>query len=168
MEKREAQAPNLSCVIHIINKIAPIILKSCCFASFIFGLWNFGNVTKTEIKHNLIIFKKAFLGSSHGGSVETNLTSIHEDSGSIPGLAQWVKDLELLWLWRRLATAAQIRPLAWELPYAMGVVLKRQKKKKKKKKKKKEEERGRRRRTCDLLAIVKFLHFSGDPVFVLC
>jgi len=33
----------------------------------------------------------------------------------------------LLWLWCRLAAAALIRPLAWELPYASDAVLKRNK-----------------------------------------
>ena len=34
--------------------------------------------------------------SSHRGLVVTNLTSAHEDSGSIPGLLQWVRDPALL------------------------------------------------------------------------
>ena len=61
----------------------------------------------------------------------------------IPGLAHWVKNLGMAascgvghrcgsdpvlpWLWHRAAAAASIQPLAWELPYAAGVALKRKK-----------------------------------------
>ena len=42
----------------------------------------------------------------------------------------------MLLLWGRLAAAAPIQPLAWELPHAASAALKRQKKKKKKEKRK--------------------------------
>jgi len=63
-----------------------------------------------------------------------NPTRMGEVVGSIPGLAQWLKDLVLGWLWCRPAPVAPMGPLAWESPYATGAALKSQKTKDKKKK----------------------------------
>ena len=42
-------------------------------------------------------------------------------------------DLAWLWLWRRLAATALIRPLAWEPSYAVGTALEKTKKEKERK-----------------------------------
>ena len=94
-----------------------------------------------------LFIKHLLFQSSYRGSEVTNPTSIPKDTGSIPGLAQWVEDLAfpvscgvgqrrgsdlaLLCLWCRPAATAPIWPLAWKLPYATDVVLKKKKKKKK-------------------------------------
>ena len=77
-----------------------------------------------------------------------NLTRNHEVVGSIPGRAQWVKEL-----WCRSQTRLrsgcgsgvgwrlQLQldgPLAWESPYAMSAALEKKTKREKKKKKKKD------------------------------
>ena len=54
--------------------------------------------------------------------------SVYENADLIPGLAQWVKDLVLLWLWRRPEAAAPNQPLVRELPYTTGEALKKKKK----------------------------------------
>ena len=41
-------------------------------------------------------YRNSNFGSSHCGAEETNLTGIHKDADSIPGLPQWVGDPVLL------------------------------------------------------------------------
>ena len=56
------------------------------------------NKTKTDFKKStpdLLSFKKYLLESPLWLSSNENLTSIHEDEGSIPGLEQCIEDLAL-------------------------------------------------------------------------
>ena len=63
-------------------------------------------------------------------------------------------DPALLWLWRRLAATAPIRPLAWEPPYAEGVAQEMAKRPKKKKKKGRKEGRKEEREHGKLSTII--------------
>ena len=89
--------------------------------------------------------KKTRDGSFSCGLAVRNLTSIHRTQvlslASLSALRirhchelccrsqTWLGSF-LLYLWGRPAAAAPVRPLAWELSYAMSVALKRPKKKK--------------------------------------
>ena len=83
-------------------------------------------VNSTALDTTIFVERVNFkmLQSSHRGTEETNPARNRELAGSIPDLAQWVKNLALLWLWYRLAAVALIHLLAWEPPYTTGVALK--------------------------------------------
>ena len=67
-------------------------------------------------------------------------------------------DLELLWLWHRLAAPAPIRPLAWEPPYVSGAAVKKQKTKNKNKNKNKNKKN---------LMLREYLFLKSSSYFIL-
>ena len=102
---------------------------------------NIGDLGLLAIK----TIKSIEFGSFHFGSVVVNQTRLSmrrwvRSLASLSGLTVWHccelwcrcgSDLALLWLWHRPAATTPIRPLAWELPYAVGVALKKTREKEK-------------------------------------
>ena len=62
----------------------PFRQKSPSKSTIVFSLWS-------------LWIRKKWIWNSRHGSVEVNLTSIHEVSGSILGLARWVRDPVFPW-----------------------------------------------------------------------
>ena len=69
-------------------------MKSCYKAQGTISNHLWWNMMEDNMRKRMCVF-----GSSCCGSAETNLTSFHEDAGSVPGLTQWVWDLALPLQW---------------------------------------------------------------------
>ena len=62
---------------------------------YYYNILPMSNFVTLQERHPATLFKIHMAGSSHRGATEMNSTSNHEVAGSIPGLAQWVKDSAL-------------------------------------------------------------------------
>ena len=101
---------------------ATVLLNCCNYVKLLInkGRSN-GRIVISESAYIVTIVTKIYRCSCCG-AVQMNLTSNHEVSGSIPVLAQWVRDPG--GLGHRCVAVALIQPLAWEPPYALGAALK--------------------------------------------
>ena len=78
-------------------------LSQRCSLSWGYGCFHIGNgimfhsQCKNDDFNYPVVLKRVDFGSFHCGLVVTNPTSIHEETGLIPGLAQWLKDSALPW-----------------------------------------------------------------------
>ena len=68
-----------------------------CTSSSLYHLTSHNAIVWNKTITKILLPFKSYLGSSHCGAEDMNPTSIHGDTGSIPGLAQWVRDPALPW-----------------------------------------------------------------------
>ena len=79
-----------------MTKLLKLMYKPECQLIYLPGKYPLANSLNCKITWEEIGILHNTLGSSPYGTSETNPTRNHEVVGSIPGLAQWVKDLASL------------------------------------------------------------------------